>query len=299
MATMTAGARERPSRLITFRWMGGKFSHLAWLLPLLPKCGHYIEACGGSGTVLLNREPSKFETFNDLNGDVVNFFEILRDYPDRLVHALSLTPWARGEFCSCIASPPAGRGGVQERVERARRFYVRCEMGFLAKENPTPGNWSKKMTAEDSNYVSGFRGKISRLEFAAERFLNVQVENRDALYVIEKYDSEDALFYVDPPYLMKTRTAGRCYTYEMDEEGHRALAAALNRCRGKVALSAYPHGMLAGLYPAPKWREHRERVKAVHGGASRQEALYTNYDPCAGRRGLFDAAWRDDGPDGA
>ncbi|MGH7226409.1 MAG: DNA adenine methylase, partial [Gemmataceae bacterium] len=70
-------------KLIPFGWYGGKFSHLAWLLPLLPKCHHYCEPFAGSAAVLLNRPPSPIETYNDLDGEVVNFFRVLREAKDK------------------------------------------------------------------------------------------------------------------------------------------------------------------------------------------------------------------------
>lgn len=85
-------------KLIPFGWYGGKFSHLAWLLPLLPKCHHYCEPFAGSGAVLLNRVPSPIETYNDLDGEVVNFFRVLRDEKAKLVEAIGLTPFSREEF---------------------------------------------------------------------------------------------------------------------------------------------------------------------------------------------------------
>jgi DNA adenine methylase len=85
-------------KLIPFGWYGGKFSHLAWLLPLLPKCHHYSEPFAGSGAVLLNRAPSPIETYNDLDGEVVNFFRVLRDEKEKLVEAIGLTPFSREEF---------------------------------------------------------------------------------------------------------------------------------------------------------------------------------------------------------
>src|SRR5207237_4045837 len=63
---------RRGGKRIAFGWYGGKFSHLTWLLPLLPKCHHYCEPFAGSGAVLLNRQPSPVETYNDIDGDVVN-----------------------------------------------------------------------------------------------------------------------------------------------------------------------------------------------------------------------------------
>src|SRR5438093_12089810 len=108
-------------KLIPFGWYGGKFSHLAWLLPLLPNCHHYCEPFAGSGAVLLNRPPSPVETYNDLDGEVVNFFRVLRDEKDRLVEAIGLTPFSREEFAlACKISPDLSA------LERARRFYVRA-----------------------------------------------------------------------------------------------------------------------------------------------------------------------------
>ena len=61
-------------KMIAFGWYGGKYSHLEWLLGLLPEAHHYCEPFGGSAAVLLNRKPSPVETYNDLDGEVVNFF---------------------------------------------------------------------------------------------------------------------------------------------------------------------------------------------------------------------------------
>src|ERR1700728_2787027 len=72
---------------IIFGWYGGKFSHLDWLLPLLPAAHHYCEPFAGSGAVLLNRDPSPVETYNDIDGDVVNFFRVLRAQGDAVNRA--------------------------------------------------------------------------------------------------------------------------------------------------------------------------------------------------------------------
>ena len=77
--------RGRRRRRIVFGWYGGKFSHLDWLLPLLPKCHHYCEPFAGSGAVLINREAAPVETYNDIDGDVVNFFRVLRDRHKRRI----------------------------------------------------------------------------------------------------------------------------------------------------------------------------------------------------------------------
>ena len=112
--------RLRGAKLIVFGWYGGKFSHLEWLLPLLPMTPYYCEPFAGSGAVLLNRPPAGVETYNDLDGEVVNFFKVLRDEPEDLQRAMALTPFSREEFalaCKLDDSLPP--------LERARRFYMR------------------------------------------------------------------------------------------------------------------------------------------------------------------------------
>ena len=85
-------------KLIAFGWYGGKYSHLDWLLPLLPGCHHYCEPFAGSGAVLLNRPSARVETYNDLDGEVANFFRVLRDHKDELTEKIGLTPFSREEF---------------------------------------------------------------------------------------------------------------------------------------------------------------------------------------------------------
>lgn len=109
-------------KLIAFGWYGGKFSHLDWLLPLLPETIHYCEPFGGSAAVLLNRKPSPVETYNDVYGDVVLFFRVLREQPDELIRAIGLTPFSREELEIACSEPSSALSDI----ERARRFFVRA-----------------------------------------------------------------------------------------------------------------------------------------------------------------------------
>src|SRR6202044_3857688 len=87
--------RLRGNKRIVFGWYGGKFSHLDWLLPLLPEAHHYCEPYAGSAAELLNRAAAPVETYNDIDGEVVNFFRVLREDPEELTRLIKLTPFSR------------------------------------------------------------------------------------------------------------------------------------------------------------------------------------------------------------
>lgn len=266
-------------KLIPFGWYGGKFSHLDWLLPLLPDCHHYCEPFAGSGAVLLNREPASVETFNDLDGEVVNFFRVLREEKDRLIEAIGLTPFAREEFAiACETSPDLSP------LERARRFYVRArQVRTGLAQTASIGRWANcKNTSRAgmSGVISRWLGAVEDLPAVAERLLRVQIENRPATEVIQLYDSPETLFYCDPPYVHSTRGDSKAYGFEMTDRQHEALAAVLNGAQGMVALSNYQADILDELYPAPKWHKTATRPRTTHSTKDKRvEVLWTNYDP--------------------
>lgn len=103
---------KNKGKLIAFGWYGEKYSHLDWLLPLLPKTTHFCEPFGGSAAVLINREPSPIETYNDLHSEVVNFFCVLRNQKDALIEAIGLTPFSREEFRARQCSTPRVEGSI-------------------------------------------------------------------------------------------------------------------------------------------------------------------------------------------
>jgi len=273
-------------KIIAFGWYGGKYSHLDWLLPLLPPCHHYCEPFGGSAAVLLNRPPSPVETYNDLDGEVVNFFRVLRDDKDRLIEAIGLTPFSREEFAlACEIDPDLSP------LERARRFFVRArQVRTGLAQTASLGRWANcKNTSRAgmSGAISRWLGSIEELPEIAERLLRVQIENRPALDVIRLYDGPNTLFYCDPPYVHLTRGDSTAYGYEMTDYEHRALAEVLNSARGLVAISNYQCALMDELYPAPKWIKTVAPEKTIHSTKdTRVEALWTNYDPWMQGRGM-------------
>ncbi len=269
----------RFKKLIPFGWYGGKFSHLDWLLPLLPVCHHYCEPFAGSAAVLLNRDPSPVETYNDLDGEVCNFFRTLREQTDDLVKAIGLTPFSREEFARACELDP-----TLSALERARRFYVRArQVRTGLAQRASVGRWANcKNTSRAgmSGVISRWLGAATMLPGIAARLLRVQIENRPAIQTIRLYDSPETLFYCDPPYVHETRGDPKAYGHEMTDEQHRELAAVLNKVKGRVALSNYPCPLMDSLYPPGKWWKTVAPARTNHSTKDkRTEALWTNYDP--------------------
>lgn len=269
--------RSKRRRLV-FGWYGGKFSHLDWLLPLLPEAHHYCEPFAGSAAVLLNRDPSPVETYNDIDGEVTNFFRVLRDQGAALERAIALTPFSREEFHRAIV------GSVSDAsdLERARRFYVKARQTRTGlAQTATLGRWANckdTSRAGMSGVVSRWLGGVEALPEIAARLLRVQIENRPAADVVRLYDGPQTLFYCDPPYLHATRGDAKAYGFEMDEEEHRAFAAVADGCKGMVAVSGYDHPLMDELFAPGRWRKTFGPDKVNHSTkGTRQEVLWTNF----------------------
>ncbi len=271
-----SGRRNR--KLIAFGWYGGKFTHLSWLLPHLPDCHHYCEPFAGSAAVLINRPPSPVETYNDIDGDVVNFFKVLREQKDKLVEAIGLTPFSREEFFRAVSVN--GRAAQLPDLERARLFFVRARQARTGlAQTASLGRWANcKNTSRAgmSGVVSRWLGSVEDLPEIALRLIRVQIENRPALEVIRLYDAPGTLFYCDPPYVHVTRGDTKAYGFEMSDAGHRELARVLNHVKGKVAISGYRCDLMDDLYKG--WRCFEAQPKHCHSIKKvRVEALWMNY----------------------
>lgn len=264
-------------KMIAFGWYGGKFSHLNWLLPLLPKTVHYCEPFGGSAAVLLNREPSSIETFNDIDGEIVNFFRVLRNKKEELLEAIGLTPFSKKEFELSISK---SKNNISD-LERARQFFIcaRQVRTGLA-QTASSGRWAYCVLTSRAGMagaVSRWLGSVEGLAEIAQRLLRVQIENSLAMDVIYRYDSKETLFYCDPPYIHDSRGDSNAYKYEMTNLEHIELSKLLHSVKGKVAIFGYHCELMDNLYG--DWKYIESPKKACHSIKKvRQEVLWINYD---------------------
>ena len=267
---------RKSKRLIAFGWYGGKFSHLDFLLPLIPTdATHFCDVFGGSGAVMLNMPPFKVETYNDIDSDLTNFFETLRNQNAKLIKAIGLTPFSREELARAC-TPEAGLS----KLERARRLYIRARQtrtGLAQTSNE--GRWAHCVLtsrAGMSGSVSRWLGSVEGLAEITQRLLRVQIENAPAIEVIYRYDTKETVFYVDPPYVHSSRGDAKAYGYELSDREHTELANVLNRVRGRVVLSGYRTPLYDGLYN--KWRRIDAEESTCHSVRQpRRESVWLNF----------------------
>lgn len=179
-----------------FGYPGGKFSMADWIIDRFADHDCYVEVFGGSAAVLSQKEPSSSEVLNDRDGDIVQFFEVLRDRPDELIAWLQDTPHSR-ELHRKYGEQYYDGYRPDDPVERAGRFWYLRETSFGGKYESLSGyNGSVKR-----NVARRTRNKREQLREYSRRFDHVQIENLDFESLFERYDSDRTLFYCDPPYV--------------------------------------------------------------------------------------------------
>lgn len=281
-----------PTRPVV-RYHGGKFRLAPWIISHFPPHRIYTEAFGGAAGVLIQKPRCHGEVYNDLDGDVCNLFEVIRDpvLRDRLVHDLVMTPYARAEFDR--AWLPAA-----DPVERARRLVVRAMMGFGsagATKGSTGFRIDTKREYETAQHIWAMYP--ANLAAVGARLQGVLVENRPAIEVIQGHDSPETLHYVDPPYLHHTRNKrsraeGGSYKHELTDDDHLELLAALRGVTGMVVLSGYPNALYDDNLPGWERRSTSARISAGRGSGIKDEVLWLNPACMAGlngAHGLFSA----------
>ena len=216
-------------------WYGGKYYMAKDIIEIFPEHKMYVEGFGGAAHVLFRKERSELEVYNDLHNGLYLIFKLLRENNEEFIRKLSLTPYSRQEF-------EDSKSWIYEEneIEKARKFYVRTMQSVASN-----GGWcyaKSKSRRGMCQSVSRWLGNIEEnLTSAIERLKEVQIENLDILELIKKYDKEDTLFYLDPPYIQDTRKQKKSYDCEMTNEQHKELVDVLINVKGKVVLSGDDH----------------------------------------------------------
>ena len=247
---------------------GGKFGMAKRIISYFPPHGCYVEPFGGGMGVLLQKDPVAHEVYNDIDGDVVHFFRMLRDRPDDLIRAIELTPYAREELD--LSNEMEG-----DEIERARRFYVRSWQGRGGPTAQWKSGWRFIRNPSHHSAASSWNN-TERLWAIVARLKLVQIEHDSFERVINRFDTPDTLFYCDPPYLPNTRSdkwSKDAYTYELEGEAHTLLAEILNSIEGMAVVSHYPCDEYMAFYKGWEYIEFEAKIDV---GGLATEGLWLN-----------------------
>lgn len=248
-------------------YYGGKWKLAPWIISHFPPHTNYIEPCGGAASVLLQKPRSPLETYNDLDGNVVNFFRVLRDRPDELIRKIRLTPWARDEYIEHYKMNG-------DSLEKARLFWVGCT---LAISNMAFTSSGVRMTKTEDG-MSGVPDVLvnidnTHLEEIASRLKGVQIENKSYGEIVQMYDHPNNLFFFDPPYVQSERSSPNTYAIEWTDDDHTEAADILRQAAGYVVVSGYACSLYTELYENHGWQRVDKEAQTNSGG-KRIESLW-------------------------
>jgi DNA adenine methylase len=260
------------------RYHGGKWRIAPWIISFFPARRIYVEPFAGAASVLLRKPRAYAEVYNDLDGEIVNLFCVLRDRGEELRKYLALTAFARSEFLE--AYQPS-----EDPLVRAARTVMKSFMGWGSDSIQRKSGFRADSHHSGTTPAHDWVNYADKLPEIVGRLQGIVIEQRDALEVIRNNDTDETLFYVDPPYLhsLRSGTSNKAYRHEMTDDQHRELSAALLTVKGKVIVSGYPSDLYETLYSG--WHQV-ERASFADGARPRTEVLWMNFTPAQTSLGL-------------
>ena len=209
-----------------FPFPGGKARLASWVIDHLPDHEVYVELFGGAASVLVNKEPATAEVYNDKDGDLVHFFEVLRDDPEELIKWVDAVPYSRELHERWVEHFYNGYRPEDDYARAGRFFYLRYSQWGAGYDSPSGFG-----TTKSRNQAQTYANKIEKLRDFADRFEGVTVENLDWKDVVDKYDSTDTVFYADPPYVDVENY------YVQNDVVHEELLATMQDIEGEAVIS--------------------------------------------------------------
>lgn len=273
-------------RTSLFPYMGGKQYMVDAIMGLIPPHELWCEAMMGGAVVTLSHPKSKIEVMNDKWEEVYNAFtQVQRDEQAVLQHFAPLGKYSLWHRKLYYDTAHEFLDGIvpEDQVQRAARFIYLAISSFNAHIGAGWRHSKLKSSSLDLHYV---KEQIVRV---AARLQDVQIECRDAVDVINDYDTPTSMYYLDPPYtgVQKDPDVKTGFTYYGDKftkEDHIRVAECLNNIKGKAIVSYYPHPLTDELYK-DWWRLEFERPKyssSKDEGSTKDigtELLLLNYPP--------------------
>lgn len=249
---------------------GAKWRIAEWIVSFIPEHHSYLEPFFGSGAVFFSKAKSNIETINDLDGDVVNLFECVREDPEKLARIIYFTPYSREEYYQSYSRD------TSDRFDMAARFIIRCNMGYGFRTSGGRVGWKRDVAGREKAYSAKAWSNLPDIIIdVAGRLRGVQIERTSAVDLIANFNSPGVLIYCDPPYLLSTRY-GKQYRCEMTENDHLQLLDVLKKHKGPALISGYQSDM----YDAELREWHKEITLTTDRRCRvREEVLWMNFEP--------------------
>lgn len=259
------------------KYPGSKWRIAGKLVELIPPHHTYVEPFFGSGAVYFRKRPSNIELINDLDNDVTNLFTCIQEDSEKLARLIMSTPYSRQIYDNTFKDDPIRDMLLgADRYHKACQFLVRCWQGHGYRTNGYKVGWKNDVQGRERMYAlwNWYRLPDWVIDIA-ERLRMVQIENRPALEVINRFNYDNVFMYLDPPYLLGTRTAKQ-YKCEMDDAEHVKLLTALLHSRTKVMLSGYASELYTDMLAGWRYQELQSHAEM---GKPRTEVIWMNYEP--------------------
>lgn len=259
------------------KYPGSKWNIAKALVELIPEHHSYLEPFAGSMAVLFNKPPSAIETVNDLDSNVTNLFACIQEDSEKLARLVMTTPYSRQIYDESYKMDPAMEILLgADRFHKACQFLIKCWMGYGSRTNGHKVGWKNDVQGRERMYAlwSWYCLPEWIIE-VAERLRCIQIECRPAIEVIQRFDYENVFMYLDPPYLLHTRSAKQ-YKHEMTDADHEELLKITLQSKAKVMISGYESEMYNDYLSS--WKKKTFNSCAEYGG-SRKEVIWMNYEP--------------------
>lgn len=256
------------------KYPGSKWNIALRLVELIPEHHSYVEPFFGSGAVLFNKPVSDIETINDLDHDVVNLFRCIQEDAERLSRMVMTTPFSREKYEDTYKLDVWELMMPDEPYHKALRFLIQCWQGHGFRTNGSKVGWKNDVQGRERGYALWNWYRLPEwIIDIAERLRMVQIENRPALEVIERFNYSNVFMYIDPPYVWGTR-AGKQYKHEMTDADHEEMLKLLLQSKAKIMISGYESEMYNDYLTG--WEKKQFSTCAEY-GKPRTETVWMNY----------------------
>lgn len=214
--------------------MGGKRKLADTIIPLFPEHECYVEVFSGAAAIFFLKQSSKVEVLNDINGDIINLYRVVKYHLEELYKQFKWLLSSRESFENFQKQSPETLTDVQ----RAVRFLYLQKQAFGGRyEGQTFG------TATTSRPRFNILTLEQDLTEAHYRLANAIIERLDWQEVVRRYDRPHTLFYCDPPYW---QTAG--YGVNFDWSNYKKMADFASSMQGQIVISINDHPDIRRLF---------------------------------------------------